>query len=46
MPIYKYRCEACNAVSEYLVGIGHDEKIYCNVCGYTAMNRKLSTTEI
>ena len=26
MPIYEYRCEACDAVSEYFIGVGDDEK--------------------
>jgi putative FmdB family regulatory protein len=39
MPIYKYRCEACDAVSEYFIGVGDDEKIHCKVCGGSAMKR-------
>ena len=42
MPIYEYRCEACGAVSEYLVGLGEDEKIRCRVCGSDGMIRMLS----
>jgi len=42
MPIYEYRCEACGAVSEYLVGLGDEESIQCKVCGSFGMNRILS----
>jgi len=42
MPIYEFRCEACGSVSEYLVGIGNDEKIQCKICGGSEMNRILS----
>ena len=42
MPIYEYQCEACGAVSEYLVGREDDERIQCKVCGASAMNRILS----
>lgn len=44
MPIYEYRCEACGAVSEYLVGLGDDERILCKVCGASGMNRILSAS--
>ena len=44
MPIYEYRCEACGAVSEYLVGLGDDEGIRCKVCGASGMNRILSAS--
>jgi putative FmdB family regulatory protein len=44
MPIYEYRCEACGAVSEYLVGLGDDERIQCKVCGASGMNRILSAS--
>ena len=39
MPIYEYRCKACGAVSEYLVGLGDDDRIRCKVCGGSEMNR-------
>ncbi|MBN1833846.1 MAG: zinc ribbon domain-containing protein [Deltaproteobacteria bacterium] len=44
MPIYEYRCEACGAVSEYLVGLGDEERIRCKVCGSSIMNRILSAS--
>jgi putative FmdB family regulatory protein len=44
MPIYEYRCEACGAVSEYLVGLGDDERVLCKVCGASGMNRILSAS--
>ena len=44
MPIYEYRCEACGAVSEYLVGLGDEERIQCKVCGSSGMNRILSAS--
>ena len=46
MPIYEYRCEACGAVSEYLVGLGDDERIQCKVCGGSGMKRILSVSSI
>ena len=42
MPIYEYRCKACGAASEYLIGLGEDENISCKVCGSTKMERILS----
>ncbi|NQT56247.1 MAG: zinc ribbon domain-containing protein, partial [Desulfobacteraceae bacterium] len=42
MPIYEYRCKACGAASEYLIGLGEDENISCKVCGSTEMERILS----
>jgi putative FmdB family regulatory protein len=44
MPIYEYRCEACGAVSEYLLGIGNDELIKCRQCGSSKMDRILSAS--
>ena len=44
MPIYEYRCEACGAVSEYLVGLGHVERIQCKVCGASGIKRILSAS--
>jgi len=31
MPIYEYQCEACGAISEYLVGVGDDEDMQCKL---------------
>jgi len=33
MPIYEYRCKICGATSEYLMGVGKDENIFCKECG-------------
>jgi putative FmdB family regulatory protein len=44
MPIYEYRCEACGAVSEYLLGIGDDVQIICRQCGSSKMDRILSAS--
>ena len=44
MPIYEYRCEACGAVSEYLVGLGDEERIQCKICGSSGMNKILSSS--
>ena len=44
MPIYEYRCETCGDVSEYLVGLGDDERIQCKVCGASGMARILSAS--
>jgi putative FmdB family regulatory protein len=44
MPIYEYRCEACGAVSEYLVAPGDKEKIQCRECGGLEMKRILSAS--
>jgi len=42
MPIYEYRCKACGATSEHLVGMGKDEEIACKDCGSTELERILS----
>jgi putative FmdB family regulatory protein len=42
MPIYEYRCQKCGGVSEYLVGVGHDDPIACKDCGNSEMSRILS----
>jgi putative FmdB family regulatory protein len=42
MPIYEYRCQACGAISEYLVGMRDDEQIQCKTCGSQAVSRILS----
>ncbi|MBN1106516.1 MAG: zinc ribbon domain-containing protein [Deltaproteobacteria bacterium] len=44
MPIYEYRCEACGAVTEYLVGVGKDETVRCSACGGSEMSRVLSVS--
>lgn len=42
MPIYEYRCRVCGETSEYLLGVGADEDIFCKKCGSTKMERILS----
>lgn len=42
MPIYEYRCKACGATSEYLIGMGKDENMACKECGSTELERILS----
>jgi putative FmdB family regulatory protein len=42
MPIYEYRCKACGAVSEFLLGRGDDERVQCKVCGASGMTMILS----
>ena len=44
MPIYEYRCESCGAVSEYLIGLGDEERIQCRECGSLKMDRILSAS--
>lgn len=46
MPIYEYQCEACGAISEYLVGLGDDERVVCKVCGASGMKRILSASSL
>jgi putative FmdB family regulatory protein len=46
MPLYEYRCEACGAVSEYLVGTGSNEPIECKQCGGLEMRRILSVSSV
>jgi putative FmdB family regulatory protein len=42
MPIYEYRCKACGAISEHLIGIEQDESISCKNCGGQDVERVLS----
>ena len=42
MPIYEYCCKACGTISEYLVGMGKDERVSCKECGSTEMEKILS----
>jgi putative FmdB family regulatory protein len=42
MPIYEYRCNACGATCEYLIGMGKEESISCKKCGSTDVERILS----
>ena len=42
MPIYEYRCRACGAVTEFLVGVGEDTIIVCADCGSVDMEKIMS----
>jgi putative FmdB family regulatory protein len=43
MPIFEYHCKACGSVSEFLIGVGHEQPISCKQCGSLEMERILST---
>lgn len=45
MPIYEYRCQSCNAVSEKLVRNGK-EPTECPECGAEALTRLISRAGI
>lgn len=43
MPIYEFRCTACDHIQEVLVSSGSDEvEMKCNACGSEDMVRVLS----
>ncbi len=42
MPIYEYRCKDCGATSEFLLGVGKDEKIFCHTCESLNIERIMS----
>lgn len=43
MPIYEYRCNDCEAISEYLLGIGPQSKsISCKHCGSPKLEKIIS----
>jgi putative FmdB family regulatory protein len=43
MPIYEYRCENCDEISEFLVGVTQQkEEIKCKRCGGKELNKILS----
>jgi len=45
MPIYEYRCNQCGEVSEILVGISSDEKVFhCTHCGSSDLEKILSVS--
>ncbi|MGD0235052.1 MAG: FmdB family zinc ribbon protein [Syntrophorhabdales bacterium] len=41
MPIFEYRCNACNEVSEFLV-LGKEEVLSCRKCGSQDLVRLMS----
>ena len=42
MPIYEYKCDKCDEVSEYIVK-NSDVKVECKKCGHKKMTRRVST---
>ena len=42
MPIYEYRCKECGDISEFLTGLGKEERISCQSCGSLEMERIMS----
>jgi putative FmdB family regulatory protein len=42
MPIYEYRCEACDACFEKLVFSGDDEPVRCPACSSDRVQRQMS----
>lgn len=47
MPIYEYRCEQCDKVSEFLVAIGDDiAELRCKHCGSKELRRMISSVSV
>ena len=46
MPIYEYRCKDCGATSEFLLGVGKDEKIFCHTCESLNIERIMSAASL
>lgn len=46
MPIYEYLCEECGAISEFLTGVGKDERISCRQCGSPELERIMSSPSL
>jgi putative FmdB family regulatory protein len=47
MPLFEYRCEKCDAVSEFLVGVSQEKQvIQCPQCGATELTKLLSATNV
>ena len=45
MPIYEYRCEECDTVSEILV-FGKEEGLSCRNCGSVSLTKLMSAPNI
>jgi putative FmdB family regulatory protein len=47
MPIHEYKCTACGAVNDLLIGIGRNsDEIRCRVCGGADLERIMSASFI
>ncbi len=46
MPIYEYKCEACEKCFEKLTFKGDDEKIVCPECKGESVKRQMSCTSL
>ena len=44
MPIYEYKCKACNREFEYQQRMSDPEKTDCEACGQPALERLISRT--
>jgi putative FmdB family regulatory protein len=44
MPIYEYKCKACNREFEYQQRMADPEKTECEACGESALERLISRT--
>lgn len=44
MPIYEYRCDACDCDFEVLMMRTDDEKVSCPRCGISDVERQLSVS--
>lgn len=44
MPIYEYKCKACNREFEYQQRMSDPEKTECEACGESALERLISRT--
>jgi putative FmdB family regulatory protein len=47
MPIHEYKCTACGAMNEFLIGIGRNsDEIKCRSCGADKLERCMSASNI
>ena len=44
MPIYEYKCKACNREFEYQQRMSDPDKTECEACGASALERLISRT--
>jgi putative FmdB family regulatory protein len=44
MPIYEYKCKACNREFEYQQRMSDPDKTECEACGASALERLISAT--